>query len=156
MEVGLRAGLGLKPLISMVLAVLILNCKAKSAQPLPAGNEPPSTFIIGSQPGPDRAFAFVSNPYENDLTVLAEGKRLFAWYNCAGCHGDHGGGGMGPSLRDSTWIYGGEARDIFASVAEGRANGMPAWGTKLPRDEMWQIVSYIRSMRTSFEPSPPQ
>jgi cytochrome c oxidase cbb3-type subunit 3 len=98
----------------------------------------------------------VTNPYAGDAAALAEGRRLFVWFNCAGCHGDHAGGGMGPSLRDSTWIYGNGDRHVFASIAEGRANGMPAWGTKLPREQIWKLVAYIRSLRTPDEPSPPR
>jgi cytochrome c oxidase cbb3-type subunit 3 len=62
---------------------------------------------------------------------------------------------MGPSLRDSTWLYGGSDADIYASIAEGRANGMPAWGTKLAADQIWQLVSYIQSLRTPNEPERP-
>jgi cytochrome c oxidase cbb3-type subunit III len=81
-----------------------------------------------------------------------EGRKLFVRMNCAGCHG---GGGMGPSLRDVTWIYGGKAGEIFDSIAEGRAHGMPAWGTMLPHDYIWKLVAYIESMRKSWEPQPP-
>jgi cytochrome c oxidase cbb3-type subunit 3 len=96
-----------------------------------------------------------ANPYTQDPIALAEGRRLFVWYNCYGCHGGHAGGGMGPSLRDVTWIYGNSDANIFNSIAEGRANGMPAWGTKLPEDQIWKIVAYIKSLRTPLEPQPP-
>lgn len=63
---------------------------------------------------------------------------------------------MGPSLRDELWVYGGSDAQIFDSIAVGRTNGMPAWGTILPRQEIWKIVTYIRSMRTPQEPDPPR
>jgi cytochrome c oxidase cbb3-type subunit 3 len=62
---------------------------------------------------------------------------------------------MGPSLRDDSWLYGGSDASIFASITEGRREGMPAWGSKLPRDQIWQIVTYIKSMRTPNEPDAP-
>ena len=62
---------------------------------------------------------------------------------------------MGPSLRDSSWIYGGSNPHIFSSIAEGRAHGMPAWGTRIPDQQIWQLVAYIRSLRTPNEPEPP-
>jgi cytochrome c oxidase cbb3-type subunit 3 len=62
---------------------------------------------------------------------------------------------MGPSLRDETWIYGNQDSQIFDSIAQGRSNGMPAWGTKIPEDQIWQLVAYIKSMRTPEEPDPP-
>ncbi len=87
--------------------------------------------------------------------ALAEGRRLFDWYNCSGCHGGHAGGGMGPSLRDKTWLYGDRDDQIFDSIAEGRSKGMPAWGSKIPEDQIWKLVAYIKSMRTPAEPDPP-
>jgi len=111
---------------------------------------------VGPQPGPDRPEPAASNPFAGNREVLPEGRRLFGWYNCAGCHGDHAGGGMGPSLRDADWIYGGTDADIFASISEGRTKGMPSWGGKLPADQIWKIVTYIKSLRTPDEPDPPR
>ena len=62
---------------------------------------------------------------------------------------------MGPSLRDETWIYGSRDDQIFDSIAQGRSKGMPAWGAKIPEDQIWQLVAYIKSMRTPQEPDPP-
>jgi cytochrome c oxidase cbb3-type subunit 3 len=75
--------------------------------------------------------------------------------NCYGCHGGRAGGGMGPSLRDQQWLYGDTPADIFDSISEGRGNGMPAWGTKLPPDVIWKLVTYIQSLRTANEPDAP-
>ena len=63
---------------------------------------------------------------------------------------------MGPSLRDADWIYGNEPADIYASIYEGRAHGMPAWGALLPPDVVWQLVTYLQSLRTPDEPEPPE
>ena len=73
------------------------------------------------------------------------GKRLFGQYNCSGCH-SNGGGGMGPSLMDDEWIYGGRLEQIHQTLVEGRPNGMPAWGGKIPDEQLWQIAAYVRSM----------
>jgi cytochrome c oxidase cbb3-type subunit 3 len=143
--------------VALGLAVLTSACDySKGEQLAAAGAQPASTFFIGPQPGPDRPLREVTNPYRGDKSALAEGRRLFVWYNCAGCHGDHAGGGMGPSLRDTTWLYGNGDQHIFASITEGRAHGMPAWGSKLPQDQIWKIVAYIESLRTPDEPSPPR
>lgn len=111
---------------------------------------------IGPTPGnardtvPER-----KNPFGKDPAAIREGRKLFGWYNCSGCHGEHAGGGMGPSLRDSTWIYGGTDARIFASIAEGRTKGMPSWGHQLPVDQIWKLVAYIKSLRTPAEPDKP-
>jgi cytochrome c oxidase cbb3-type subunit 3 len=76
---------------------------------------------------------------------MSEGKRLFSWYNCTGCHGQ-GGGGSGPPLMDARWIYGSEPRNIYASIVDGRPNGMPSFSGRLPEYQAWQLVAYVRSM----------
>ena len=68
-----------------------------------------------------------------------------------GCHGGHGGGGMGPSLRDPVWLYGNRDDQIFDTIAHGRSHGMPAWGTKIPRQQIWELVAYIKSMHAPPE-----
>ena len=100
-------------------------------------------------PGAQGAPGGTINPLAGDPVALQDGRRLFNWYNCSGCHGGHAGGGMGPSLRDKTWLYGDRDDQIFDSIAEGRSNGMPAWGSKIPADQIWELVAYIKSMRTT-------
>jgi cytochrome c oxidase cbb3-type subunit 3 len=110
---------------------------------------------VGPVPGPGPDDIGPANPYAADRAAAGAGRRLFRQFNCSGCHGEHGGGGMGPSLRDYDWRYGSEDMRIFSSIAEGRADGMPAWHTRLEQDQIWRLVAYIRAMRTSNEPEPP-
>ena len=139
-----------------VLALMLAGCEARPIEIAPVGANPPVRTPVGPIPGPAIAVQLKTNPYAQDPIALAEGRKLFVWYNCAGCHGGHAGGGMGPSLRDVTWIYGNSDDHIFSSIAEGRAHGMPAWGTKLPEEQIWKLVAYIKSMRTELEPQPPK
>jgi cytochrome c oxidase cbb3-type subunit 3 len=83
--------------------------------------------------------------YEENAYALNQGKRLFNAFNCSGCHA-HGGGGMGPPLMDETWLYGHEPAQIFATIVEGRPNGMPSWGGRIPVYQVWQLVAYVRSV----------
>jgi cytochrome c oxidase cbb3-type subunit III len=83
--------------------------------------------------------------YYDNAEAVTTGKRLFGQYNCSGCH-SNGGGGMGPSLMDDEWIYGGRLEQIHQTLVEGRPNGMPAWGGKIPDEQLWQISAYVRSM----------
>jgi cytochrome c oxidase cbb3-type subunit 3 len=86
-----------------------------------------------------------ANPYEDNAYAVSQGKRLFTWYNCVGCHG-HGGGGMGPALMDEKWLYGSRPQDIFTTIVEGRPNGMPSFRDRIPEQQVWQLVTYVRSM----------
>jgi cytochrome c oxidase cbb3-type subunit 3 len=83
--------------------------------------------------------------YEGNAYHISEGKRLFTWFNCVGCHA-HGGGDSGPALMDDRWIYGGEIDQIYLTIVQGRPNGMPAFGGKIPSQQIWQLAAYIRSM----------
>jgi cytochrome c oxidase cbb3-type subunit III len=83
--------------------------------------------------------------YQQDAYDVAQGKRLFAWMNCSGCH-SHGGGGMGPALMDERWIYGGKIQQIYRSIRDGRRNGMPAWKNRMTDQEIWQVAAFVRSM----------
>jgi cytochrome c oxidase cbb3-type subunit III len=87
----------------------------------------------------------VTNEYENNAHALSQGKQLFSVMNCTGCHA-HGGGAIGPPLMDAKWIYGGQPDQIFATIVEGRPNGMPSFRGKLPDYQIWQLAAYVRSL----------
>ena len=113
----------------------------------PPAATPSGVVRMGSlQPGAPRdTTTRVSNPYENNAYAISEGQRLFGWYNCSGCH-SNGGGGMGPPLMDDKWIYGSAPENIYQTIIEGRPNGMPSFAGKIPSPQVWEIVSYVRSL----------
>jgi cytochrome c oxidase cbb3-type subunit 3 len=137
----------------------VLNAAAACGRTPPRGGTtaapPPAVTNVGPIPGPSIANAGVANPYANDRTATGEGRQLFVHFNCSGCHGGRAGGGMGPSLRDVDWIYGSRDTQIFSSIVEGRAHGMPSWQSQLTADQVWKLVTYIKSLRTRNEPQPP-
>jgi cytochrome c oxidase cbb3-type subunit 3 len=53
---------------------------------------------------------------------------------------------MGPPLMDARWRYGGGLADIERSIVGGQPNGMPAFGRLLSRQQVWQLVAYVRSL----------
>jgi cytochrome c oxidase cbb3-type subunit 3 len=103
---------------------------------------PVTDFHAGGSPPPPPV---VTSPFEDNAYAMSEGKRLYSWYNCVGCHA-HGGGGIGPALMDSTWIYGGRPEQIYASIVQGRPNGMPSFGQRLDDADRWRLVAYVQSM----------
>jgi cytochrome c oxidase cbb3-type subunit 3 len=117
---------------------------------------PPVPTAVGPVPGPAQNPERRPNPYHGNVSAMADGRQLFVRMNCSGCHGGRAGGGMGPSLRDVDWLYGSTDAQIFDSIAEGRAHGRPAWGTRLPEDQIWKLVAYVKSLRTPDEPQPPR
>jgi len=85
------------------------------------------------------------NIYQESAYSVSQGQSLFQQYNCSGCHAN-GGGGMGPPLIDNNWIYGSEPQNIFATIMEGRPNGMPSFRNRIPEYQAWEIVAYVRSL----------
>jgi cytochrome c oxidase cbb3-type subunit 3 len=85
------------------------------------------------------------SPYRRNAWGISEGKRLYSFYNCVGCHA-HGGGGMGPPLMDRRWIYGAQGPQVYESIARGRPNGMPAFGGRIPESQLWMLVAYVQSV----------
>ena len=83
--------------------------------------------------------------YDANAYAIAEGKRLFTWFNCVGCHAP-GGDGVGPPLTDGEWIHGRAPATIFTVILEGDPNGMPSFRGKIPDDQIWQLVAYVRSL----------
>ena len=101
--------------------------------------------LVTLVPGPYTPDVRVKNPYERNAFAISEGKRLFTWYNCVGCHAN-GGGGMGPPLIDERWRYGSDPENIFATIVEGRPNGMPSFRGKIPEYQVWQLVAFVQSL----------
>lgn len=91
-------------------------------------------------------FTQLTNPFQGDQSKIKEGGALFVSYNCMDCHGADGSGAMGPSLADGRWHFGGSAGEVFQSIYEGRPDGMPAWGGRIPDDQIWRLVAYVQSL----------
>ena len=136
----------------MLILIAALGCE-REKRLFNAPPPPIATVRSGASfaPGPDaknspQQPSALESPYtEDNAWAVTQGKRLFRWYNCNGCHAG-GGGGMGPALMDAHWLYGAAPEQIAASIRDGRPNGMPAFAGRIPQDQLWQLVAYVRSM----------
>ena len=132
----------------VIVSMALTGCKREERKfndVAAAGAPVQSIHMSGIDPGGGGPKVRTANEYEQVAYEVNEGKRLFNLYNCSGCHA-HGGGGMGPPLMDDVWVYGSEPANIFDTIVEGRPNGMPTWGRKIPRKQIWQLVAYVRSL----------
>lgn len=117
----------------------------------PSGAEPIVTSDLMA--GLARADREPGIPSPASDQVVAEGRRLYQWFNCVGCHGLQGGGGIGPPFADRDWIYGRAPANIFQSIVQGRPAGMPSF-RMLETDEVWKLVAYVRSLGPTGENPP--
>lgn len=131
-----------------LVVVAITGCQRESRpfEP-PSGTSlaPPPVRMSELQPALSTPQVSIAPRYEVNAYALATGKRLYTWYNCNGCHAN-GGGGSGPALMDDVWIYGRDPANIYATIVEGRPNGMPSFGGHIPDEQVWELVAYVRSM----------
>jgi cytochrome c oxidase cbb3-type subunit 3 len=140
----------------MLVAVLTGACEreARRYQELPAAaNRETGVRVSSLEPGLAQQQAEVTSPYQNNAWGMGEGKRLYAAYNCAPCHGVNGGGAIGPPLIDDRWIYGARADQIYATISQGRPDGMPSFGGHVTTQQIWQLVAYVQSMSGQVTPT---
>jgi cytochrome c oxidase cbb3-type subunit 3 len=131
-----------------ILAAYLISCKREDRGfrvDSPSAKSIETKSLSELYPASQTKPAPTKNEYEENAYALSEGKRLYSSFNCVGCH-SHGGGGMGPPLMDNRWIYGSNPEQVFASIVEGRPNGMPAFRGKIPTFEVWQLAAYVRSI----------
>jgi glucose/arabinose dehydrogenase len=97
--------------------------------------------------------AQTKNPVAGQAAAIDAGKKLYA-QNCASCHGASGEGtGNIPTLKSGPTQ---RAKDgeVFWFITKGSVeNGMPAW-SGLSEAKRWQIVSYVKAMKTAGAAAP--
>jgi len=141
----------MKKLAAMWIVALSFAASARADPALPS----PSTMAaipLGDVAGDKQLppAAGTANPLDKDPSAVELGKRLYTVMNCADCHGYEAKGAMGPDLTDNYWRYGGTPAAIYNSIAQGRPQGMPAWGAALPPIDIWRLTAYIESLGGSF------
>lgn len=106
-------------------------------------------------PGGNAAARAIENPVAANATSVTAGAATYKKY-CAFCHGvDAKGNGPlapkdsnPPNLTDATWVHGSTDGEIFTVVANGAGptSKMVGVKSKMPDQDMWHIVNYLRSL----------
>jgi cytochrome c oxidase cbb3-type subunit 3 len=93
------------------------------------------------------------NPFAGDAKAAKVGESQFR-ANCAFCHGlGARGGGRGPDLTRAQKRHGNADADLFRTINEGvpgtamPQNGATQQGVGMTEEEIWQVISYIRSVQ---------
>src|SRR6201997_5212064 len=103
-------------------------------------------------------FAQEKNPYVGDAKTAKLGEFQFR-LNCAFCHGlGARGGGRGPDLTRAQNPHGKPDSDLFRTISNGipgtamPANGSTGQGVGMTDEEIWQVITYIRSVEVKTPP----
>src|SRR5499433_3966912 len=92
------------------------------------------------------------NPFAGDAKIAKLGEYEFR-ANCAFCHGlGARGGGRGPDLTRTPKKHGDSDQEIFTTISNGvpgtamPPNGATQQGVGMTEAEIWQVITYIRSV----------
>jgi len=107
-----------------------------------------------------RLHAQDKNPFAGDAKAAKVGESQFR-ANCAFCHGlGARGGGRGPDLTRAQKRHGNSDADLFRTINEGvpgtamPPNGATQQGVGMTDEEIWQVITYIRSMQVKAPAQP--
>lgn len=88
----------------------------------------------------------IGNPFANDPAAPAAGKAVFE-STCAACHGAGAAGSeRAPALNTGTFQHGGSDQEIFQTIRSGVPGTLMPSFSGLPSDNVWRLVSYIKSL----------
>ena len=125
--------------------------------PAPAGPAPRASSDISNQDA-----ARLTNPVAPTPESIAAGRKSYD-VNCAACHGnlaqgavkagvaisiiEEQGGKQPPDLTDAAWDHGSTDGEIYAVIKRGIPPTMMAgWEGRIPDNEIWAIVNYLRTL----------
>lgn len=110
-----------------------------------------------ARPNPPLEYQALNNPYSKDTDILSRGEEIFK-SNCASCHGNTGKGdgvvakSLDPAPTNISVILS-DVSDgyLYWRISDGGgfepfSSSMPGWKTILSEEEIWQVISYIRSL----------
>jgi mono/diheme cytochrome c family protein len=141
---------------AFALSLALNTSRAEAAEPA-AGAKKPMEAVSGADKGK------LQNPHKDDKQAVEAGHKLFMSAGCNGCHGGTGGGGMGPPLSNTVWVYGNDDDTLFRLITLGSQDlakaGYKRKGTEsvvgpMPpfkdiiksEDDLWKIVTWIKSL----------
>lgn len=109
--------------------------------------------IFAQEPRRNPEAQKLKNPEADNAETIEAGKKLYARH-CASCHGPNGkgdggmalSGGEPSDLTDDKWDFGSTDGEIFVAIRDGVSSDMLAYKEKLNEKQIWQIVTFIRSL----------
>jgi len=99
-----------------------------------------------AQPASPPLADVIANPFAGDPAAPAAGKAVFE-STCAACHGAGAAGSeRAPALNTGTFRHGGSDQEIFQTIRSGLPGTLMPSFSGLPSDNVWRLVSYVKSL----------
>jgi putative heme-binding domain-containing protein len=110
------------------------------------------TLHLSAQPPQPASVEQTRNPLTGNAEAISKGAVLFR-QECVFCHGVGARGGMrGPDLTTGSWTHGGSDADLRQTITDG-VNGTAMPPNNLKTEEIWQIISYLRTVQQTAPPA---
>ena len=141
-----------KPALALTV-FLVISFFASAQETMPA----PRTAY---HPVPVKA-AREPNPVKATPESIEAGKKIFG-YDCAQCHGAGGDGKTDvakdlkiPDLTEPAFLKARTDGELFYILKNGHGN-MPREGDRVPSQQLWNLVNYVRSLVSKQPPAEPK
>lgn len=141
-------------MICLVWISLITGCGPGGAD---SDSDQGISTAQSAQVAPPEEYSSFKNPYEGQQDAIAAGDTLFQ-ANCSSCHGSAGKGdgpaaaGLNPKPKNLSQNQAGlDDGYLYWRISEGGLmepfnSVMPAWKGLLDEKQIWQIISFIRTL----------
>ena len=147
---NLRTGSMMRPRVPGTVAKGETQYNIAAGMPMPVETAPRMSFFMEQRTNVLDA----KNPVEATKISLDNGKRLFST-NCSPCHGKYDENGHVPGLQLSMLVPE-LSQQGYAEKSDGHFFGyiyfggasMPRYGWKLSKNEIWDIVNYVRKVQS--------
>jgi len=142
----------LKRSVPILLVLLIFAWALRAQQPqTPPKTVPPAEYKIPPEATKE------ANPVKPTPESLAKGKKFYGM-DCAMCHGDKGDGkgDLASDMKgitdftDPDSLKGRTDGELFYMTRQGKGE-MPPEGDRAKKDDIWNMVNYIRSLAKKKE-----
>jgi mono/diheme cytochrome c family protein len=139
--------------LSLVMLVAMLLLTACGG-----GDETTENGGAATYPTPPAEYAGKTNPSAGDAAAATAGQATYT-ANCASCHGDTGkgdgpaGSSLDPHPGNLVTAAAATGDDyLFWRISEGGQmapfnSAMPAWKGVLSEEQIWQVVTYIKTLK---------
>ncbi len=118
---------------------------APAPPPVPTPAPTPAASAASAPPGSSPAAAYLADPQ-----AMTRASQLFRAVCTGYCHSTQAAADrVAPNLFDCQWAHGSSDEEIFHTISAGVPDTqMQGFGERLPHEDLWKLVAYIRSKST--------